>query len=313
MALFVAFVCIVSWASTRACSYGNGGVPTVVHLYGSVHPPQSDGSAFAWFTAGFGETGLAWSTPTYTYPNTQSPDVLWYHNHALGLTRANLLGAYVIRNSAVDAPLGLPCGDEFDRVLMLADRSFYADGSIYMNYTGDNPNIHPQWQPEYFGEAITVNGKAWPFLAIARRRYRFRIINTSNASFFNLSLTNDLPFTVVGSDTNYLSKPITATSLLVSVAETFDVVIDFSESTTSEAELVNMALYSYMDGNAPNDLNGKVMKFVISPAKAKDESSVPVKLLDYLDVAEEEAVQRRYIMMCRVWSCHVAGVLCHGV
>uniref|UniRef100_A0A0E0FFN0 Plastocyanin-like domain-containing protein n=1 Tax=Oryza nivara TaxID=4536 RepID=A0A0E0FFN0_ORYNI len=278
-----------------------GGVPTVVHLHGGAHPPQSDGSAFAWFTAGFGETGPAWSTPTYTYPNAQSPGVLWYHDHALGLTRANLLagllGAYVIRNPAVEAPLGLPCGDEFDRVLMLADRSFYADGSIYMNYTGIIPNIHPQWQPEYFGEAITVNGKAWPFLAVARRRYRFRIINTSNARYFNLSLTNGLPFTVVGSDTNYLSKPVTAASLLVSVAETFDVVVDFSQSTSSEAELVNTAPYPYPDGQAPNDLNGKVMKFVISPAKAKDTSRVPAKLLDYVAVAEEEAVQRRYIVM----------------
>lgn len=279
----------------------HGGVPAVVHLHGGVHPPQSDGSAFAWFTAGFRETGAAWTTPTYTYPNVQSPGVLWYHDHALGLTRANLLagllGAYVLRNPAVEKPLGLPCGDEFDRVLMLADRSFYADGSIYMNYTGDNPNIHPQWQPEYFGEAITVNGKAWPFLSVARRRYRFRIINTSNARYFNLSLTNGLPFHVVGSDTSYLSQPVTATQILVGVAETFDVVVDFSESTTPEAELVNMAPYPYPDGDAPNHLNGKVMKFVVEPAKARDESRVPAKLLEYVKVAEEEAVQKRYIVM----------------
>uniref|UniRef100_J3KW01 Plastocyanin-like domain-containing protein n=1 Tax=Oryza brachyantha TaxID=4533 RepID=J3KW01_ORYBR len=278
-----------------------GGVPTVVHLHGGAHPPQSDGSAFAWFTAGFGEKGPAWSTPTYTYPNAQSPGVLWYHDHALGLTRANLLagllGAYVIRNPAVEAPLGLPCGDEFDRVLMLADRSFYADGSIYMNYTGDNPNIHPQWQAEDFREGPHPHRQGRPFPAAARRRYRFRIINTSNARFFNLSLTNGLPFTVVGSDTNYLSKPATASNILVSVAETFDVVVDFSESTTSEAELVNTAPYPYPGGDAPNDLNGKVMKFLIAPAKARDDSRVPAKLLDYVAVAEEDAVQKRYIVM----------------
>ncbi|KAE8820160.1 multicopper oxidase LPR1-like [Hordeum vulgare] len=64
----------------------------------------------------------------------------------------------------------LPCGDEFDLVLVLADRNFHADGSLYMNSTGDNPHIHPEWQPEYFGEAGTVNGKAWPFLPVAHRR-----------------------------------------------------------------------------------------------------------------------------------------------
>ncbi|MRD45562.1 hypothetical protein GH855_27505, partial [Bacillus thuringiensis] len=72
----------------------------------------------------------------------------------------------------------------------------------------------PQWQPEYFGDAITVNGKAWPFLPVARRRYRFRVINASNARYFN----------VVGSDTSYLPRPVTATHVLLGVSESFDVV-----------------------------------------------------------------------------------------
>ncbi|MRB96500.1 hypothetical protein GH842_31255, partial [Bacillus thuringiensis] len=78
----------------------------------------------------------------------------------------------------------------------------------------------PQWQPEYFGDAITVNGKAWPFLPVARRRYRFRVINASNARYFNLSLSNH----VVGSDTSYLPRPVTATHVLLGVSESFDVV-----------------------------------------------------------------------------------------
>uniref|UniRef100_A0A0D9UWA8 Plastocyanin-like domain-containing protein n=1 Tax=Leersia perrieri TaxID=77586 RepID=A0A0D9UWA8_9ORYZ len=297
---------------------GGGGIPTVVHLHGGVHPPQSDGSAFAWFTAGNRDTGPAWPTSPapYTYPNIQSPGNLWYHDHALGLTRANLLagllGAYVIRNPATEAPLGLPAGEVFDRVLILADRSFNSDGSIYMNSTGDVPRVHPQWQPEYFGDAVTVNGKAWPFLAVARRRYRFRIINASNARFFNLSIVSSnggglIPFHVIGSDANYLSSPVTTTHLLVSVAESFDVVIDFSKSTTSspDAELVNTAPYPFPDGDKPNHLNGKVMKFLISPPPATetsteysvDDSRIPSKLLEYVAVAEEEASKRRYIVM----------------
>ncbi|KAM3310605.1 hypothetical protein ACQJBY_031350 [Aegilops geniculata] len=283
----------------------HGGVPTVVHLHGGVHPPQSDGSAFAWFTAGFRETGAKWTTPTYVYPNVQSPGVLWYHDHALGLTRANLLagllGAYVIRNPAVEWPLGLPCGDEFDRVLVLADRSFYADGSLYMNSTGDNPRIHPQWQPEYFGDAITVNGKAWPFLRVSRRRYRFRVINASNARYFNLSLSlsNGLPFHVVGSDTSYLPRPVAATHVVLGVSESFDVVVDFSEdvSNAPEVELVNTAPYPFPDGNAPGRLSSKVMKFVVEPAKTRDQSRVPARLLEYVKVAEEEATRKRYIVM----------------
>ncbi|CAL4951207.1 unnamed protein product [Urochloa decumbens] len=289
-----------------------GGVPTVVHLHGGVHPPQSDGHANAWFTAGFRERGPTWTTPTYAYPNAQSPGgVLWYHDHALGLTRANLLagllGAYVIRNPAAEAPLGLPAGDTLDRVLVLADRSFYPDGSLYMNSTGDNPGVHPQWQPEYFGAAVTVNGKAWPFLPVARRRHRFRILNASNARFFNLSLSNGLPFLVVASDASYLPRPVPVTHLLVAVAEAFDVVVDFSAVSAEaavELELVNTAPYPYPDGDAPGHLTGKVMKFVVAPpsrvpADGGDRSRVvpAARLPEYVKVGEEEAVKKRYIVM----------------
>ncbi|XP_072960623.1 multicopper oxidase LPR1 homolog 1-like [Typha angustifolia] len=277
----------------------HGGVPTVVHLHGGVHPPQSDGHAFAWFTAGFRDVGSTWTQPTYTYPNIQGPGNLWYHDHAVGLTRANLLagllGAYVLRNPSVETSLGLPSGDEFDHHLILADRSFYADGSLFMNATGDNPSIHPEWQPEYFGEAVTVNGKAWPFLAVRRRRYRFRIINSSNARYFNLSLSNNLHFYVIGSDTSYLSKPVKTPTVLISPAETFDVVIDFAKSATSYAEVLNSAPYPYPNGSAPNGLNGKVMKFVIGSRVESDESRIPARLLNYPKADKREASVKRYI------------------
>lgn len=210
---------ILPWdASIPTATPKNGGVPTVVHLHGGIHPPQSDGNPNAWFTAGFSETGPVWSQRTYTYPNVHHAGNLWYHDHALGLTRSNLLagltGAYVIRDPIQDAKLNLPSGPEFDRHLILADKSFYSDGSIYMNCTGNAPSVHPQWQPEYFGDAIIVNGKAWPYLQVQRRKYRFRIINTSNARYFRLSLSNGLSFTVVGSDGSYLSLPVSTQTVL---------------------------------------------------------------------------------------------------
>ncbi|KAG1334807.1 multicopper oxidase LPR1 [Cocos nucifera] len=279
----------------------HGGVPAVVHLHGGVHEPQSDGSPLAWFTASYRETGPKWTQPTYTYPNVQHPGNLWYHDHTLGLTRANLLagliGAYVIRNPHVETPFGLPSGDAFDRHLILADRSFATDGSLYMNNTGDDPSIHPQWQPEYFGEAITVNGKAWPFLAVQRRKYRFRIINASNARYFKLALSNGLMFYIVGSDSSYLPRPVASPTILVSPAETFDVVIDFSKSTTSTAELTNSAPYPYPNGTATGQLNGKVMRFVISADTPTDDSRIPASLVNYPAANEGEATVRRYITM----------------
>lgn len=43
--------------------------------------------------------------------------------------------------------------------LLIADRSFFPNGSINYPNVGDNPAIHPIWIPEYFGSTNTVNGK----------------------------------------------------------------------------------------------------------------------------------------------------------
>ncbi|XP_057965265.1 multicopper oxidase LPR1 homolog 1-like [Malania oleifera] len=292
-----------------------GGVPTVVHLHGGVHPPKSDGHALAWFTANFRETGPTWSGSTYTYPNVQHSGNLWYHDHAVGLTRVNLLagliGAYVIRDAALDSSLKLPVGPEFDRHLMIFDRSFNVDGSLYMNRTGDNPNIHPQWQPEYFGDAIIVNGKAWPYLKVQRRKYRFRIINASNARHFRFSLTNGLSFIQVGSDSSYLPRPVRTRSILLSPSETADVIIDFSATSASESELTNDAPYPYPTGNPVDELNSKVMKFIIIPGvpNPPDNSRVPRSLKAYQLPTTTAATARRYITLYEYQSA--AGTPTH--
>ncbi|KAK1302143.1 hypothetical protein QJS10_CPB12g00330 [Acorus calamus] len=231
--------------------------------------------------------GWAWSRSTYTYTNVQHAGNLWYHDHALGLTRENLLagllGMYVIRDPALEAPLNLPSGEEFDRHLVIADRSFYSDGSIFMNSTGNVPYIHPQWQPEYFGEAMTVNGKAWPFLAVQRRKYRFRIINVSNARYLNLNFSNGLNFTVIGSDTSYLPAPIVTPTLLLSPAEIFDVIVDFNATTTNETILQNDSPYPYPNGTPAGPLHQTIMKFSISPNQpiTPDNSTIPTTLINY--------------------------------
>nr|DAD19293.1 TPA_asm: hypothetical protein HUJ06_020756 [Nelumbo nucifera] len=190
----------------------NGGVPTVVHLHGG---ESTSHRATAAPLPGSLPISKKPDRPGLNRPTLipmSNTGNLWYHDHALGLTRANLLagliGAYVIRDPKLDASLNLSSGPEFDRHLFVFDRSFSTDGSLYMNFTGNNPSIHPQWQPEYFGDAIVVNGKAWPYLSVQRRKYRFRIINASNARYFRFSLSNGLPFVQVASDSSYLPSPV---------------------------------------------------------------------------------------------------------
>lgn len=279
----------------------NGGVPTVVHLHGGIHPPASDGNSLAWFTSSFRSKGPAFVSPTSFYPNVQEAGNLWYHDHAMGLTRVNLLagllGSYVVRNPSVESPFRLPSGPEFDRTLIVFDRSFRTDGSLFLNSTGNNPSIHPQWQPEYFGDAIIVNGKAWPYLNVARRKYRFRIINASNARFFRFFFPNGLKFVHVGSDSTYLYRPVTSRKFLLAPSEVADVVVDFSESSTDSAILSNEAAYPYPSGDPTDEYNGKVIKFVIDKKKVVDDARIPRRLMRYPPPEAHRAKVIRYITM----------------
>ncbi|KAJ0962739.1 hypothetical protein J5N97_027861 [Dioscorea zingiberensis] len=291
---------ILPWDPTIPTAMPSSGVPTVVHLHGGVHPPSSDGNSNSWFTSGFRATGPTWSSPISSYPNVQGPGNLWYHDHAMGLTRVNLLsgliGAYALTDPAVESPLSLPSGP-FDLHLVVFDRSFRTDGSIYMNSTGNNPSIHPQWQPEYFGDAIIVNGKAWPRLRVHRRRYRFRILNASNARFFRFSLSNSLPFTHIGSDSVYLSKPVKTRAFLLAPSEIADVIIDFAGSATDSAILHNDAAYPFPTGDPVDETNSKVMKFIIGRQRSPDPSRIPRHLFRLPKPALHRAVTTRYIAM----------------
>ena len=55
---------------------------------------------------------------------------------------------------------------------MITDRAFNTDGSVHSTQSGDNPDIHPYWDPEYFGDTILVNGSTWPNMKVERRQYR---------------------------------------------------------------------------------------------------------------------------------------------
>ena len=66
---------------------------------------------------------------------------------------------------------------------------FDINGQLFYPNVGINPE-HPFWVPEFVGDTIVVNGKAWPFLNVEPKRYRFLFLNGSNARTYELFLVN---------------------------------------------------------------------------------------------------------------------------
>lgn len=250
-------------------------VPIVTHLHGGEVPSDFDGHPEAWFTYDH-KFGPAYTTSLYTYPNQQNPTTLWYHDHALGITRLNvyagLAGFYLLREGDMGSKDGYQPEDslelssgKYEIPIVIQDRMFSTDGSLFFPSEGVNPDIHPYWTPEFFGDTIMVNGKVWPNLDVDRHSYRFRVLNGSNARFYNLKLSNGMTFIQIGSDGGFLPKPAVLNSLLLAPGERADILVDFSDvAPGTPVILLNDAKAPYPDGDSPDpDTVGQIMKFFV--------------------------------------------------
>jgi FtsP/CotA-like multicopper oxidase with cupredoxin domain len=301
----------------------NGPVPTVIHLHGGEDQSTSDGVPEAWFTNN-GLHGKGYSTfqPTsansaiYNYPNGQEATTLWFHDHSLGITRINVFAGiaafYLIRDQfdtgLANNPLGLPAGN-FEVEMMIQDRQFDTNGQLYFPDSNadpslvdgppSNPKIHPYWIPEFFGDVMCVNGRSWPFLAVEPRRYRFRIVNGSNARFVRMGLVDassgatgpamyqigtdggllDTPVKLAGlSEPPSDGTPTPSSRLFLAISERADIIIDFSGQAGKTFTLTNDAQVPFPSGSVldPADPTRNIMQFQVTlPLSSRDNTYNP--------------------------------------
>jgi spore coat protein A len=208
-------------------------VRTVPHLHGARSNSESDGLPEKWFVPG--------DSARYFYPNSQQAATLWYHDHAVGITRLNvyagLSGFYLLRDDE-ERGLQLPSSD-YEIPLLLQDRSLDDAGQLVYSPTHeDGVKLPPGvWGPEFFGDLPVVNGAIYPFLIVEPRPYRLRVLNGANSRFFNLFLNlakrpTDIPglvpFHQIGTDGGFLAKPVPLEKLLLGPAERADLIVDFA-------------------------------------------------------------------------------------
>jgi spore coat protein A, manganese oxidase len=254
-----------------------GPVPTVPHVHGAVGVgDESDGYAEAWYLpaaknipAGYATEGTWYNyfkgkakssygakwqpgSAEFQYPNSQRASTIWYHDHALGMTRLNVYagpaGFFIIRGgkagdkAALDlrtlqaAVLPGPApkdGDGFpskkvyyEIPIAIQDRSFNTNGSLFYpdsreffdEITGSfipETDIAPIWNPEFFGNMIMVNGNTWPFQTVEQRRYRFRFLNGCDSRFLILNFGNipSVEVWMIGNEGGFLAAPVNITAL----------------------------------------------------------------------------------------------------
>jgi spore coat protein A len=212
---------------------------TAVHLHGGLVPWISDGGPFDWFshaaihgTSFLNNKVLNPKAPPnsaeYYYPLDQSARFLWYHDHAVGITRLNayagIASGLLLRDAFEDdlRNMGLPDyieagGNELP--LVIQEKVFVGPdiatqdptwrhinlqkvtsdpGSLWYAHVYDPERWdvgpgglalpNPSAVPEFFGDTMLVNGTAYPEVTVQARRYRLRLLNATNARFLNLQL-----------------------------------------------------------------------------------------------------------------------------
>ncbi len=234
-------------------------VPEIVsmHYHGGHTPPDSDGIPMLSFSSAdrFAE-GAVIGSRTYVFPNdNEFPATLWYHDHGLDVTGPNvyrgLAGFFLLGPNgnpsdeqfrATDAALPNGYG-RYDIPMVFQDKRFNADGTLLYN-TFDHDG--------FLGDRFLVNGAIQPYLPVARRKYRFRWLNGSNARQYELFLSTGDKFVQIGTDGALLPEPVERTSIRITPAERYEVVIDFSRYPVgSSVYLVNCLQQT--DGRGPED------------------------------------------------------------
>lgn len=249
-------------------------VPTTTHLHGGEVPWRSDGHPSLPIAPG--------EAYDYVYPNTQEAATLWYHDHLCKETSRNnymgLSGLYIIEDEAEDE-LNLPKG-KYDIPLILQDRRFKKDGSFRFR---DRTDALP-------GDVYLVNGRPTPYLDVANRKYRFRILNASHSRGYRLALDTGEPLFQIASDQGLLPAPFPALNIPLWPAERAEVVIDFSKYPVGTKVVL-------LDRDPDDPAKSRpIMRFEVAREETDDSSLPPVLRLMERLLPGPNTVHREFVL-----------------
>lgn len=250
--------------------------PMVAHNHGMASEAQHDGHPDDIIATN--------SFRDYIYPNNRA-STMRYHDHAMHDTALHvwkgLTGTYIIQDDIEDS-LPLPKG-AYDIPLMIQDRQFASDGSLVYNDNRAHNGVK--------GDIILVNGTPWPRFEVANRKYRFRILNSSNARAYRLTLSSGEPLIVIGTDGGLISKPAYTSDMRIGMAERYEVIIDFSKYKIGTKVILKNLF-------GETSALQQIMRFDVVRAES-DNSSIPATLRTVAPIPTSSSVRTRDFLFRR--------------
>jgi len=204
-------------------------VETTMHGHGMHLPGKMDGTAHQPIAVG--------STWSAQYTVNQTACTNWYHPHYLHRTAPHVyqgLAGLLIIEDDDSRTLDLPKRYGIDDIpLVMQDRFFSADRTKIVY---DPSNM--QLDRGYVGDTFITNGVIEPLFKAENKEIRFRLLNGSNSTMYDLSFAEGKVFKQIASDNAFLETPVAMDRIVLSPGERAEIVVDFTEDTGSSFTLV---------------------------------------------------------------------------
>lgn len=251
---------------------------TNIHWHGLMIPANMDGHPENIVQQG--------SSFNFKFQINQRAGTYWYHPHPHGKTAhqvfMGLAGMFIV-NDVEEASLNLPA-NEYEIPLVIQDKRIYADYSLNYSPTSD------EVMTGYFGEHILVNGIYAPYCNVATRYYRMRVLNGSTAKIYNLSLSDNAGFYVIGADGGLLNTSENVNNLLLGPGERADILVDFSSYSISTEIYLQSNMFS--GGPFQGTQAFRIMKFIVTLSEA-DSFTIPAVLSVINSISQASASKTR--------------------
>lgn len=190
-----------------------------MHGHGMHVPPSMDGTPHQPISP-----GATWSA---VYTVNQKACTNWYHPHTMDKTAEHVykgLAGLIIIEDSESRSLDLPKRYGIDDIpLVLQDRNFNNGQIVY------NPGMMDIMRG-YTGDTFIANGAIEPTLDLEAKEIRFRILNGSNSSVYELGFSDGRSFKQIATDNAFLESPVEMTRLTLSPAERAEIIVDLSNA-----------------------------------------------------------------------------------
>ena len=267
------------------------GETSTLHWHGAHLPASQDGGPHQII-----KNGETWSPQ---FQVKQKAASLWYHPHLEGKTGEHvwrgMAGMLIIEDDEADA-LNLPNTYGVDDIpVILQDRNFSRSGA--MPY--DN-SMHSAMMG-LSGNTPLTNGSITPHFDSKSNLLRLRILNASNASFYNLGFANNKKFKQIASDGGLLETPVEMNRIVLAPAERAEIIVELSEGETATLKnykwVSSGGMGGMMGGRGMGMMGGGTPEFeflhIRSANSFAQKKALPNKLATINRLKESDASVRR--------------------